>query len=216
VIVVGVDGCPSGWVAVALDDGALADARFFPSFADVLTAFPRAEAVAVDMPIGLPAPPAYRRRADQDAAAFLRGQQSVVFPTYPREVYEAQPHATAVQLCRSYGWPAISRQSYGLWKRIAEVEACRDERVHEVHPEVSFRALANGQIGFSKRSWNGFFERRRLLRENGIELPDDLGGVPLIDTVDAGACSWSARRIAAGAFETLPRDPAPGEPTIFY
>jgi Protein of unknown function (DUF429) len=49
--------------------------------------------------------------------------------------------------------------------------------VIEVHPEVSFAALAGRPLRNSKRSWNDQMEQRRLLASAGIELPDELFGV---------------------------------------
>ncbi|MCA9211405.1 MAG: DUF429 domain-containing protein, partial [Planctomycetales bacterium] len=50
--VVGVDGCPGGWLAVAYD-GRTFEPRFHPSFTDMLTAYPNVSCIAVDVPIGL-------------------------------------------------------------------------------------------------------------------------------------------------------------------
>ena len=52
--VVGVDGCPGGWIAVARQDDAKPSAKVFATFAALVAAFPEDAIVAVDMPIGLP------------------------------------------------------------------------------------------------------------------------------------------------------------------
>jgi predicted RNase H-like nuclease len=74
--------------------------------------------------------------------------------------------------------------------------------VVEIHPEVTFRALAGRPLAFSKRTWNGHSERRRLLSGVGISLPDclpdDVGGVPANDILDAAAGVWTAARYVAG------------------
>jgi predicted RNase H-like nuclease len=103
----------------------------------------------------------------------------------------------------------LSAQSFALGKKILEVEGCLEERVFEVHPEVSFAALARRQLLHSKRSWNGQMERRQLLAMAGIELPDDLvaGQVAADDVLDAAVAAWSAARKARGAAATLPPDP---------
>ena len=71
----------------------------------------------------------------------------------------------------------ISRQAYALRSKILEVEPhwLADERIIECHPEVSFRAMAEEPLGWSKKTWNGQMLRRRLLAEQGIVLPDELG-----------------------------------------
>lgn len=105
--------------------------------------------------------------------------------------------------------PSLSAQSFALGKKILEVEACLEERVFEVHPEVSFAALAGRQLRHSKRSWNGQMERRRLLASAGIELPDELtaGQAAADDVLDAAIAAWSAVRNARGEAATLPADP---------
>lgn len=214
VLALGIDGCKGGWVAVAVEDGRFVSCATFTSVAAALEAHAAAYAVAIDMPIGLPeAPP---RAADVAARAFLRGQPGVVFPTYPLDVYEQPSHHEAARLCKERGWPAISRQSYALKARILEVERDRDQRVFEVHPEVSFRALAGKPIGFSKHSWTGFMARRRLLASAGIDLPDDVGAAPVIDVLDAAAAAWSAGRHACGDSQSLPEGAPRAIGAIWY
>jgi predicted RNase H-like nuclease len=129
------------------------------SFESVVERFEAADAIAVDIPIGLPAWAPWRR-AEVDARLVVH--PSTVFATYPRPIYECTTHQEAVALCREKSWPRISRQSYGLW-RLSEVEPFA-ERVYEVHPEVSFWKMnRETRLQASKHTWNGFFERRRLL-----------------------------------------------------
>ena len=164
---IGVDGCPGGWVAVELRDGHFSGAAFRPSFAEILTTFPEATAVAVDIPIGLPE--SGQRAADIAARAFVGVRRSSVFTTPTRELLET-------------AWRpglGITIQSHGLGQRIFEVERAIDEgrrqdRIYEVHPEVSFAAMKGGPLAEPKTSWNGQQHRRRLLRATGIDLPDDL------------------------------------------
>jgi predicted RNase H-like nuclease len=211
--VVGVDWAGQGWVCVVLDaSGVLVTTEH--AFADVVARFGDTAAIAVDIPIGLPTG-VPSRRADEEAGRLV--PRSTVFATYPREVYQRPSHAEAVALCRLRGWPGISRQSYGLWQRMHEVETYAD-RVHEVHPEISFWKM-NGErrLTASKHTWNGLFERRGLLEREGIAFPDSLAeNARAVDVLDAGAAAWSARRIARGEHETLPRQAHPVEPVIFY
>lgn len=204
--VVGVDGYPGGWVAVALDDGSFADAATFASFTQVLLAFAEARTIAVDIPIGLPPP--WPRRADLEAAQFVGKRRGSVFLTFPAPVYEASSHVAATALASELTGRGISQQGYRLGKKILEVDALarRDRRVIEVHPEVSFCELAGQELEFSKRSWNGLMERRRLLRTAEIEVPEslDAGTAPADDLLDAAVAGWSAQRYASGVREPLP------------
>jgi len=81
--------------------------------------------------------------------------------------------------------------------------------VWEVHPEVSFRAIAGHHLAWPKTSWNGFHERVELLQQAGIEIPpsiSDLGNAGSDDVLDAAAAAWSAGRIAEGTATSLPSE----------
>lgn len=65
----GVDGCKTGWVAVALADQLPPEAHYLPTIDAVRPLADRAEAVAVDISIGLP--PSGARAADIQARGFL-------------------------------------------------------------------------------------------------------------------------------------------------
>jgi predicted RNase H-like nuclease len=87
-----------------------------------------------------------------------------------------------------------------------------DERIHEVHPELSFRTLAGGEpLPYAKKTWRGQNLRRALLAEaGGIVLPDALGEadrVPVDDVLDAAVAAWSAHRIARGTAGRVPEKP---------
>jgi predicted RNase H-like nuclease len=75
--------------------------------------------------------------------------------------------------------------------------------------EVSFAALACRHFRYSKRSWNGQMERRRLLAAAGINLPGELsaGQAAADDVLDAAIAASSAARKARGEATPLPPDP---------
>jgi predicted RNase H-like nuclease len=94
--------------------------------------------------------------------------------------------------------------------RVAEGEP----RLHEVHPEVSFKHMAGHGLRYPKRSPQGMAERRELLAGQGIEIPAEayaLRSVAVDDLFDAAAAAWSAQRIATGEAGCLPADAATGE-----
>jgi predicted RNase H-like nuclease len=202
VMVAGVDACHRGWVAIVIEAGRFADLLFATTFAKLLEELEDAQSIGVDIPIGLPA--AGVRAADLAARAFVGPRRSSVFPTPPRAALVAATYADARRLL-----PSLSAQSFALRKKILEVEDFLDERVLEVHPEVSFAALAGGHLRYSKRTWNGQIERRRLLAATGIEVPDEVtaGHAAADDVLDAGIVAWSALRYARGDAATLPPDP---------
>jgi predicted RNase H-like nuclease len=201
-IAAGVDACRGGWVAILVEDGRFAESLRASTFAQLLPALAGAAAIGVDIPIGLPREGA--RPADRAARAFIGPRRSSVFPAPSRAALAEATYAAARAVL-----PSLSAQSFALGAKILEVGDCLDERVFEVHPEVSFAALANRCLLHSKRSWNGQMERRRLLAEAGIELPDALpvAGAAADDVLDAAIAAWTATRKARGEAATLPPEP---------
>jgi predicted RNase H-like nuclease len=196
---------------VALADGRFAEAALLPSVAAALARWPDARVIGIDIPIGLSGP--FPRAADVLARRRLGPHRSSVFPTMPREVLEAPSYRAAVARSVERFGRGLSRQAYALRARILEVDAlaAAEPRLVEVHPEVSFRAMAPSvQRWFPKRTWNGQAQRRACLRSVGIVLPEDLGQAGLAgpdDVLDAAAAAWSAHRVARGQAGTLPEVP---------
>jgi predicted RNase H-like nuclease len=223
--VVGVDGCAGGWLAIVLRGGAFAGAAFSPRFSDLLAAVPTNAVVAVDIPIGLSQ--SGWRKADAEARRFLRGRSSSVFSTPPRPVVQASTYEEANRRCRALTGQGLSRQAFALAQKILDVDQARagaGARLYEVHPEVSFRALAGMPLQAGKRTWTGYAERRVLLERAGIVVPVDLGSAGRMagvdDVLDAAVAAWSAQRIARGEARCLPdppeRDPDGRSVAIWY
>ena len=213
--VVGADVWKKGWIAVVTVDGWIASIDAYDTMAELSSTEAEAEVIAVDIPIGLPiAPP---RDADAAARRFIGARGSSVFPTPPRDVLERGTYKEALRFSRKRYGIGLTAQSYALRDRILETDsvARSDARLIEIHPEVTFRALAGRPLEFSKRTWNGHSERRRLLSGAGLSLPDRLpdaaGSVPAHDILDATAGAWTAARYAAGEARTVPDEmPLPG------
>jgi predicted RNase H-like nuclease len=210
VLTLGVDAARGGWIAVALEDGRFADAALERRFPALLDRFPTAVVIGVDAPIGLPKV-GVRRRADVEARLLVGARRSTVFFTPPRAALEAETYSAARAIA-----PGTSAQGWALRVAILDVDRVSDERVREVHPEVSFAVLAGRPLAAAKRTWNGQRERLQLLAGAGIVLPDhlDAGLVAADDVIDAAVTAWTATRIARGEHITIPEDPAPGEPVI--
>ena len=199
--VVGLDACRGKWLAVALDEGGFDDARLAADPAVLLAEWSDAAVIGVDIPIGLPETPL--READRAAREFVGERRSSVFSTFPSVVLEAPTYEDAKRICVAHEWSKPSIQSYGMRHRIFEIAhlAAADERVVEVHPEVSFRELL-GRTPAPKRTGVGGSERRLALAEAGIDLPDL--PYPLDDVLDAAVAAWSAMRYAQGKALPLP------------
>lgn len=181
-------------------------------FESLVAALGDAKWIIVDIPIGLSERSA--RQADAEARKVLGPRASSVFLTPPRIAIEQDNYALARQEARQLTGRSLSSQGFALRQKILEVAAVaeRDPRVLEGHPEVSFWALAGGRpMSHSKKTWNGQMERRQLLAEAGLALPDRLKGtaghVPVDDILDAAVLAWTARRVVEGTAGSLPDPP---------
>ena len=205
VLVAGVDGYRNGWVAVSLDPSGDVEVSTHVTFAEVLSL--RARVIAVDIPIdpeGLGA-----RATDSAARAFVGSHRaSSVFPTPPRRALEAQSFAEACEIARSITGKGISQQAFALGRKILEVHtlAEADDRVIEMHPEVSFCELAGAHVLESKHTPEGLDRRRSLLADAGIRLPGAVRGIPEADLLDAAVGAWTAARYSAGVAHATPAD----------
>lgn len=198
-----------GWLGVVLDASGFLAARL-GTLEEIIDWAEPIAAIAVDIPIGNL--PGGIRRADAEARRFIGPRTSSVFAAPPIDVLNAATYTEANEMLASTSRPKLSQQAWALIPKINEAAmvAATDRRVVEVHPEVSFCALAGEHLAWSKKSWNGLHLRRRILAVAGIELPEvipDLAGAVSDDVVDAAAAAWSARRIAAGTARTLPATP---------
>jgi len=207
-VFVGIDGFRSGWVAIGIGEGFEA-ARATSSFAELMEAFADAEAIGVDMPLGLTDD--RDREADAAARASLKGQASSVFSAPVRAVLAAADYAEARRLSTQALGKSLSKQAFNIVPKIAEVDAyVTHPRLHEVHPELSFRVLNDGERLLGKKTWGGLHQRLALLRRAGIATPAELGPVARVgidDVVDAAAAAWSARRVARGEARSFPEAP---------
>jgi predicted RNase H-like nuclease len=118
----------------------------------------------------------------------------------------------ARETCLKLTQGSISRQAYALGERILELERMVEgkRQVREVHPEVSFRAMADRPLSWSKTSWNGAHERMQLLLDQGVEIPTEItqiGDAGAEDVLDATAAAWSANRIANRTAKSFPDPP---------
>lgn len=207
--VTGVDGCAGGWVAVTLTPGVPPSATVNVAVAVTLDALPLAGVTGIDIPLGLVA--TGWREADELARKALGRRGATVFAIPSRPVWDCATYAEANQACRQLTGKGLSVQAWGLRRKIAEADEFRRRApsslprvpLYEVHPELSFAALAGAPLGDSKHTRAGLAIRRELLARAGITLPAKVAGAGQNDLLDAAAVAWSARRIAAGQATAL-------------
>jgi predicted RNase H-like nuclease len=178
-------------------------------FAAVLAALPDNAVIAIDIPIGLvdehvPG----GREVDRAARAELGPKRSSVFSAPPRCALAARTLHDA----RRRG-ARLTLQTLNLLPRIEDVDGVMtpelQSRVFEVHPELSFAAMAGGPAVLTpKRTAAGSKERRALLQRTGICVPERPAGAAVDDLLDACALTWSARRVADGIASHVPDAPS--------
>lgn len=179
--VLGVDACRGGWVGVALQ-GERIDAYAATHISDLVDAAEtdgEIAVVAIDIPIGLPEHG--EREADRLARKAVGRRWPSVFMTPVRAALQADDHATANRTNRERTGKGVSAQAFGLRRKLFEVEDWvrrTPRRVLEVHPEVSFAALAAAHLPVRKACWAGSQLRHQLLAGAGIRFTDDLGRAP--------------------------------------
>ncbi len=233
---VGVDGCPGGWIA-AVEDRSGVRVAVFRDFAGLSQSVGDDAFVAVDMPIGLPDHCHGGRGPEHLIRPLLGMRQSSVFSIPSRSaVYAASDaeiaddwsgaHRASCAVARATSTPAraVAIQGFGLFRKIREVDAflrampARASRIVEGHPELAFWRL-NGRKPLPQPKkvkgapfGPGLAERAALLAAAGV--PEHvLGDVPSgtraarDDLLDACAMLTVARRLAAGTVERFPAEP---------
>lgn len=195
-VLVGVDGCKAGWIAVRCAFGMAPSVGVFATFTALLASLPEDAVIAVDMPIGLPDFSGKGGRGPEALVRPLLGaRQSSVFSIPSRATlyaetndfttieawYAAHIRASEVALTTSDPPRGVSIQTFGIFAKIREIDAlliARPDlrgRVFESHPEVAFCRL-NGDQAMQlpkkiKGSINpaGMAERKALLCRHGYD-----------------------------------------------
>ncbi|MEL6677781.1 MAG: DUF429 domain-containing protein [Pseudomonadota bacterium] len=225
--VAGIDGCKGGWLAVACQPFAFADAEaeIFPTFAAAMGALRHAPVVIVDMPIGLAEDPVEGRGVDREMRTLLNARVpdggakagSRVFSPPPRgavEAFRAGHDYFAINADLPEG-KRLSKQAFNITAKIAEVDDWIDgdaqRRVREGHPELAFGTLT-GQTLAPKKTAEGAEAREAALTGLAFDLAAlraDLGprtGRWLEDDLkDAAVLAWVAARCKTGDALRLPQ-----------
>lgn len=226
-MVIGVDGCKAGWVAIALgDNGRFAGAATAASLGKIFAMFPGFSAAGVDMPLCLLHQK--QRPADHEARAMLgatRGRS--VFPAPPAFVIEDEwINASLAEVnaeSRKRHGMGVPAQSLALRPKIREVNdaLAAGHPVIEVHPELSFAAMeGNDPIILPKKTFGGITRRLARLENVGIRLaiPEDsaVNALPTDDVLDAAAAAWSAWRFVNGKAGRVPSGPSADSAAVIW
>ncbi|MGH6813684.1 MAG: DUF429 domain-containing protein [Methylocella sp.] len=229
-LIVGVDGCKAGWIAVTFmpDAPSQAEVKVFKSFADLVSGLQPVSIIAVDMPIGLPDRTIKGgREPDWDAKKFLGPRRASVFLVPSRGAVYAheQGYAHVCAVARETSDPprSPSIQAYWIFPRIQQIDRILRQdlalrkRVFEVHPEVSFSLMNNGEPIPERKKVKGHVylpgmqRRTALLARQGfsatfLDANPPKGAAP-DDFYDACACAWSGNRILRRDARVFPARP---------
>jgi predicted RNase H-like nuclease len=225
--VAGIDGCRGGWVAFKIDLALLNTSVELVDLPSILSRKPDGLAIlAIDIPIGL----MDGSRACDTAAREKLGWPRCcsVFSPPCRAALSAANHTAASTTNRRITGRGLSQQAWGIASKIKQVDdaitlGCQ-KWVYEVHPEVSFWALAGERSMFHRKKIEaGVSERFDLLRSVFPEIERHLQNrrakVGKDDLLDAAVAAWTALRIWNGeAYRVCdPERDANGlETTIWY
>jgi predicted RNase H-like nuclease len=219
---VGVDWASGCWVVVAVD-GDDVTVTTEPAMLNVWHEHgTTADAVLVDVPIGLPETPS--RACDEAAAARLGGRHSSVFDVPCRAAVAADDYETASDA----NGGSLGSQSWWFVPQIREVDRFLDaypaaeSRVYESHPELCYAVLGertgHAPLG-SKDTADGIDARLSVLdaahgavgetvrslvadRRDGAAWHRRIGTGRLDDVVDAAVLAVTAD----GELDALPAD----------
>lgn len=219
-IYVGVDGCPGGWFYLALDDKWEWECGVIPALQDILTSYPQAQVVLIDMPIGLRESGEGERACDRAARKQLgRVRASSVFPVPVRAALQAADYDEAKSINRRLTGKGMTIQTWNILPKLRELDNLMQQSskarqcLREAHPEVCFRALNGGRtMQHNKKTLEGRCEREAVLRHYFSELPvllaytdsqyrrKELGRD---DTLDAAVLAVTAK-LGQSSLQTLP------------
>ena len=214
--VLGVDGCPGGWVGVLLHPDRPPSVHHASRIGPLVEQVRESTAVAVvaiDIPLGLP--DGGVRQADVLARRELPGKGSSVFTTLTRAAYGAPSYAEAreANLRATGGTHSASAQAWALREKILDadtwVRSGPPMSVIEVHPELAFARMAGAPLLPGKRTTEGVQARRAALHSVGLTPPGWFRGSPFAedDLLDACAAAWSGWRHSVGRAECFPEPP---------
>ncbi|MDQ1704633.1 MAG: hypothetical protein QOF18_999, partial [Frankiaceae bacterium] len=170
-LLAGVVSCPGGWLVAS---GKLIgiqvypeEPRVVPVFRDVLDNIPAYVAVAVNMPIGLPASPKQGgRAADHAARALLGFPHAGAIGSTPTRASLAQATYEAARKANGGLLDVVTWQQFPKIREIdEEMQSYMQRRVYEVRAELSFFQLNEDvPMKYTKDSARGQKEREQLLR----------------------------------------------------
>ena len=170
-VYIGADTCRAGWFAVSLTEGTDYEVNVFPDIFSLWNQCRNATLILLDIPIGLRENGFEERSCDKKARKLLGPKRGCsVFPAPCRSAIGADTYEDGSEINEKMTGRKLSKQIWGIISKIKEVDQLLSSdidarsRIREIHPEVCFWALNNGEaMKLSKKKWGGYLERRKVL-----------------------------------------------------
>jgi len=226
-LIIGIDGCKSGWFSVWENQDKSIHSSVFSNLNELKNFFKNESQLilGIDMPVVLSE--VIPRQADQLARKLLSKKASSVFTAPTPEMLDQPNYEKASLVSKRLFGKSMSLQSWYLFPKIKDVQTMihhEDMQIYEIHPELSFRAMNNEQVILeSKKTHEGFALRNALLSMHfknfifeDIRNQHARKDVMDNDILDALAVLWSAKRIQSNQASYLPQAPEKPNMQIVY
>lgn len=217
-IAVGIDWMKPYWLAAEICGNEIS-VRKLAHISEINNYFLDADAVLIDIPVGLPENSTEdAARPDREARDILpANRKSTIFPVPCRQAIAMDEYTgTSAENERILG-RKLTSQSHGFSKMIRQVDEFLvsdtwwQNRIMESHPEVAFQRLNHGVgLRFSKHTEEGIAERVSILQSYGVDpipLFAEFSAKQYEDVLDAVCLAVTAKLGCENGFQTIPENP---------
>lgn len=217
-LAVGIDWMKPYWLAAEIRGDEIS-IRKLSNIADINNYYLKADAVLIDIPVGIPENTAENAaRPDREARDYLpTGRKPSIFPVPCRQAINMENYAEASAENERVLGKKLTSQSHAFSKMIRQVDEflaenkCWQNRLVESHPEVAFQMLNGGKgLNHSKHTEEGIQERITILQQYGINpmpLFAEFTPKQYEDVLDALCLAGSAKLGCENGFRTIPENP---------
>ena len=218
-LTVGIDWMKPYWLAAEIC-GSEISIRKLSNIAEINNYYRSADAVLIDIPVGLPENAEENAgRPDREARDYLpTGRKPSIFPVPCRQAINMENYAEASNENERVLGKKLTSQSHAFSKMIRQVDEFLAENKRwqnclvESHPEVAFQLLNGGKgLNHSKHTEEGVQERITILQQYGVDpifLFTEFTPKQYEDVLDALILAVSAKLGCKNGFQTIPANPS--------
>jgi predicted RNase H-like nuclease len=182
--VVGIDGCPAGWIAIISKDDEWSYG-IFSSIEELVIKFSYANYYLIDMPMGL-GDKHISRYLDSWLKSLLKSRHSTVFQAPCREVLAAKNYEKANRINRTILGKGLSIQTWNIMPKIRELDNFLrnnggvKNRFYETSPELCFAGFNRCKPLLTRKSTSQGTEERISIISKAV---GDSSSTILIDKI---------------------------------